>query len=124
MNTDTNLEIADKYDYDFEDIEEFIDLERQITLDDEVVLKFLILAENIKQKTIEEQAKIIKWVENEYYDLRESDLSDFLNDFVWCLLYCEDWDNLHNLIRELVYDSELNLDLLLKVAENIVDNCL
>jgi|LauGreDrversion4_2_1035121.scaffolds.fasta_scaffold11638_2 hypothetical protein len=122
---ETNLNInLEKYDYCIEDIEEFIDLERQITLDDEVVLKFLILAEAIKQKTIAEQANIIKWVEKEYEDLRESDLADFLNDFIWCLLYCEDWDELHTIIRDLVYDSDLNLDLLLKVSENIVDNCI
>ncbi len=92
--------------------------------DDEIVLNFLLIAEYLKTKTTNEQYSAIKWVENEYYDLRESDLADFLDDYLWVLLNCQNWDELHTFIRDIVYESEIDLDLLLKISENLKDNLL
>ena len=108
-------------------IEDSIDEEnflKEAVLDDEIVINFIIIAENLKEKNTNEQLQAIKWVENEYYDLRESSLADFLDDYLWLLLNCQDWDELHNYIRELVYESELNLNLLLKVSEDLKENLL
>ena len=85
----------------------------------ELVSVYLSISEEIKNIEPEHQYKIIKQVEYLYESEADTELGDFINDYVMILfteLYNEE---LHLEIQDLIDDSNLNEEMLICVGKDI-----
>ncbi len=90
--------------------------------DDHVVSLYLQISEALTQLNTDQHIKLIQWIEKEYINEADSPLGDYLNDM--CLIFFTDLyeDELHDKIRTLIYDSELDYDMLYEVGKTILEN--
>ena len=88
--------------------------------DDELVILYLDINNNICNKHSHQQFSLIQNIEQIYESESETDIGCYLNNIA--LLYLNHFDNieLHNLIRNEIYDSELNYNILFEIGATIL----
>ncbi len=88
--------------------------------DNDVVLLYLDISEQLKQIESVDHLHVIQWLEKEYINEADSPLGDFLNDM--CLVYLNDLynDEIHEKIRNVVYDHDLDYDMIYEVGNMIL----
>ncbi len=91
--------------------------------DDEVVLLYLEIADLLQQLPITHCLQLLKTVERMFDSESDTDLGDFLNNIFLLYAYTstQEWDELHYQIRELLYNSELDYDVVFHVGTSILE---
>ena len=90
--------------------------------DNDVVLLYLDISEQLKQIESVDHLRVIQWLEKEYINEADSPLGDFLNDI--CLVYLNYLynDEIHEKIRDVVYDHDLDYDMIYEVGNTILEH--
>ena len=88
--------------------------------DDELVILYLDIGNNIYNKNIFQKFNFIQNIEQIYESEYDNEIGCYLNNIA--LLYLNHFDNieLHNLIRNEIYDSDLNYNLLFEIGATIL----
>jgi hypothetical protein len=86
----------------------------------QVICKYLLIANYIKPLDQFERYLLIKYIENYFEDQCDTELGDFIEEMVWVYLYSLDDDDLHIYIREVIDCSECNLEMLDCVSNSII----
>lgn len=88
--------------------------------DDECVLLYLEIAEQLKTKSKQEIVHLLKTIEQHYDSEADNDLGDFINNVACTILYHLNDDELHSYIRDDIYDSELDYNLIFCIGSTIL----
>jgi hypothetical protein len=88
--------------------------------DDELVLLYLEIGNLLINKNPEDNFKFIQSIEKNYEFVADTELGDFLNSIG--LLYYNQLqdDELHSYIRDVIYDYDLNYEMLFSVGSDIL----
>ena len=88
--------------------------------DDELVILYLDINNNICNKNSNQQFSLIQNIEQIYESESDTDVGDFLNNITVLLLNHFNNIDLHELIRNEIYESELNYNLLFEIGATIL----
>ena len=88
--------------------------------DDELVILYLDINNNICNKHSHQQFSLIQNIEQIYESESDTDIGDFLNNITVLLLNHFNNIDLHELIRNEIYESELNYNLLFEIGATIL----
>jgi hypothetical protein len=94
-----------------------------VVSDDEVVLLYLEIAELLVHLPLSHCICILKKTEQMFESEADNELGDFLNNMFVLYAYhpSNDFDEMHTKIRDIVYESELNYDLIFQVGVSILE---
>jgi len=84
--------------------------------DNLVVITYLQLGSMLNAVSNEQITSLVRYIEDYYIDEADNELGEFLDEMVKIYLTLLNNDELHMYIRECIYESELNLEMLYYVG--------
>jgi hypothetical protein len=90
--------------------------------DDEVVMLYLEMANLLQESNRYQALKWIKTIETTYESEADTDLGEFLNDMTYVLLNQLHDPELHSVIRDHIYDSELDYTMLFEIGSTLLSD--
>ncbi len=87
--------------------------------EEEVVLQLLVLNEGVRSLDFADRLSFFQRIEREYETQADNELGDFLNAVVWSMIHYGHRDDFYSLLQEIVYESEVNEDILAAVCNGL-----
>jgi hypothetical protein len=87
--------------------------------EEDVVLQLLVLNEGVRSLNFVDRLNFFQRIEREYETQADNELGDFLNAVVWSMINYGERDDFYNLLQEVVYDSEMDPEILSVVCGGI-----
>jgi hypothetical protein len=87
--------------------------------EEDVVLQLLVLNEGVRSLNFVDRLNFFQRIEREYETEADNELGDFLNAVVWSMINYGERDDFYNLLQEVVYDSEMDPEILATVCGGI-----
>jgi hypothetical protein len=105
----------------YTEFEEDNNLEEEEIDEDELVIDLYMLHSNIQMLTDMQKFSLIKYLENYFDSEKDTELGEFLNELIYTYLFTTDDNSLHDVLRDLIRSSNLDLSLI-KLVQTVIYN--